>query len=164
MALNKSLEEVKVDRDEATVVFESLKFEHEKLSRMAKEETEGRLKVETEREVAIKALEEEEERVDQKAAEERIKKEAYDLARADAAQEILEYGMGFRRSALFMIREKYPDLDLSDVDLTEIRGYDKPDPAEGSDQQKDQDAEEDAKIVAGQIGEGRTKEKEMLIM
>ena len=63
-----------------------------------------------------------------------------------------------------MIKEKYPNLDLSDVDLTEMKGYDKPDSADGSDQQKDQDAEEDAKIVAGQIGEGRTKEKEMLIM
>ena len=52
-----------------------------------------------------------------------------------------------------MIREKYPNLDLSDVDLTEMKGYDKPDSADGSDQQKDQDVEEDAEAVADQVGE-----------
>ena len=52
-----------------------------------------------------------------------------------------------------MIREKYPNLDLSDVDLTEMKGYDKPDSTDGSDQQKDPDAKEDAETVADQVGE-----------
>ena len=52
--------------------------------------------------------------------------------------------MSFKRSVLFMIREKYPNLDLSDIDLTEMRGWDKHDPIDGFDRQKDQDIEGDA--------------------
>ena len=40
--------------------------------------------------------------------------------------------MGYRRSALFMIRRKYSNLDLFDVDLTLMEGYNIPDPMEGS--------------------------------
>ena len=49
--------------------------------------------------------------------------------------------MNFKRSALFMIREKSLDLDLSDIDLTKMKGWDKPDPIDGFDRLKDQDAE-----------------------
>ena len=116
---------------------------------MAKEEVERRLKVKAEREAAIKALEEK--RADWRATEKRIKKEAYELARADATQEIFKYGMSFKRSTLFMIREKYPDLELSDVNLTEMRGYDKLDPTYKFDQQQDQDGEEGAITATDQV-------------
>ena len=96
---------------------------------MAKEEAEGRLKVEVERDAAVKALEEE--KADRKAFEERIKEEAYELARADSTQEIVNYGMSFKCSALFMIREGYLNLNLLDIDLTEMRGWDKPDLTDG---------------------------------
>ena len=43
---------------------------------MAKEEVEGKLKAEVERDVAVKALEEE--KVDRKAADEAIRNEAFD--------------------------------------------------------------------------------------
>ena len=47
------------------------------------------------------------------------------MDRTDAIVEILIYGISFRCSALSMIKEKYPDLDLFDVVLIEIKGYDK---------------------------------------
>ena len=59
--------------------------------------------------------------------------------------------MSFRHSALFMIRKRYLDLDLSDIDLTKMKGWDKPDPTNGSNQQKDQNTEGDA--VADQVEE-----------
>ena len=98
---------------------------------MAKEEVEEKLKALSKRDEVVKALKDE--RSDQKATEERIGKEAYELGRENAVTKILNYGMSFKRSTLFMIKEKYLDLDLFDSNLIEIRGYDKFDPTDGSD-------------------------------
>ena len=103
--LNKSLKKAKATRDKAILASESLKFEQERLSRMAKEEAEEILKAEAQKETVIKALKEE--RADRGAVEEWIKKEAYELAREDATQEIFQCGMSFRLSALFMIRRSF---------------------------------------------------------
>ena len=162
VVLNKSLEEAKAVRDKAIVASDSLKFEQERLSQVAKEESEEKLKALSERDITVKALEDE--RNDRKAMKERIKKEAYELARTDVVTKILNYGMGFRCSILFMIKEKYPDLDLSNVDLTEMRGYEKPDLVDGSNQQRDQGAEEGVAIVVDQAGEKRTKKRKILRM
>ena len=79
---------------------------------------------------AMKVLEER--KADLKAAEELIRKKAYDATKEDATSEILKYGMSFRRSAIFMIKQKYPKLDLFDINLTLMHGYDIPDPTDGS--------------------------------
>ena len=54
-----------------------------------------------------------------------------------------------------MIRKKYPDLDLSDVDLTLIEGHDKHDLVNGFDPQDGQRAEKTilVKVAADQMGE-----------
>ena len=39
-------------------------------------------------------------------------------AKEEAVGDILKYGMSYKCLTLFMIKKKYPDLDLSDVDLT----------------------------------------------
>ena len=36
--------------------------------------------------------------------------------------------MTFRRSALFMVKEKYPDLDFSDINFSDMKGHDSADP------------------------------------
>ena len=118
---------------------------------------ERRLKVEAERDAAIKAFEEE--KANRKASEERIKKEAYELAKAEATQEIVDYGMSFRPPVLFMSRQKYPDLDLSDIDLIEIKGQDKLNSTDGFDRQKDEDIEGD--ITVDQVGEWEDIEEKM---
>ena len=106
---------------------------------MAKKKVEKRLMADTKTDAAVKALKEE--KADRKTLEERIKKKVYELAKVDVTQKIVDYGMNFKRSTLCMIREKYLDLDLSDIDLTKMKGWDKPDPIDGFDRQKDQDAE-----------------------
>ena len=83
---------------------------------MAKEETEEKLaKVESERDKAIKALEEE--KANWRAAEEQVRKEAFDEAE-EVVADILKFKISFRRSALFMIKQKYLELDLYNVYLT----------------------------------------------
>ena len=87
---------------------------------MAKEEAEERVaKAMSERDEVIKALEVE--KVDQKAREEAI--------REKAVRKIMQYGMTFRRLALFMVRKKYPDLDFSDINLLNMRRHDSPNPS-----------------------------------
>ena len=39
--------------------------------------------------------------------------------------------MTFKRSTLFMIREKYPDLDFSNINFIDMRGYNILDLADG---------------------------------
>ena len=34
----------------------------------------------------------------------------------------MDYGISFRRSALFMVKEKYPDLDFSNICFSDMRG------------------------------------------
>ena len=36
--------------------------------------------------------------------------------------------MSFRRLALFMVKEKYPDLDFSDINFFDMKGHDSADP------------------------------------
>ena len=80
---------------------------------MAKEEAKEKVaRVISKRDEAIKALEAE--KVDQKVREESI--------REDAVRKIVDYGMLFRHSALFMVKEKYPDLDFSDIVFSGMRG------------------------------------------
>ena len=70
----------------------------------------------SERDEAIKALEVE--KADQKVREEVIREEA--------VRKIVQYDMTFRRSVLFMVKEKYPDLDFSDINFLDMRGHDSP--------------------------------------
>ena len=52
------------------------------------------------------------------------------MLREKAVQEevglqIIKYGMTFRRSALFMVKEKYPDLDFSYINFSDMKGHEK---------------------------------------
>ena len=94
---------------------------------MAREEAEEKVaKAIFEKEEAIKALEEE--NGDRKVAEAVIREEANEEAIGD----ILKFGMNYRRSALFMIKEKYTDLDFSNNNFNDIRGYNVPNPVDRS--------------------------------
>ena len=84
---------------------------------MTKEEAEERVvKAVSKRDDAIKALKIE--KADQKVKELAIREEA--------VRKIVQYGMTFRRSVLFMVKEKYPDLDFSDINFLDMRGHDSP--------------------------------------
>ena len=74
-----------------------------------------------ERDDAVKTLEEE-------RAFATIKEAA---VREEAGLQIIKYGLTFRRSAIFMIKQKYPDLDFSDIDFSDMKGHeeDPPSPA-----------------------------------
>ena len=37
--------------------------------------------------------------------------------------QIIKYGMSFRRSAIFMIKQKYPDLNFSDIKFSDMKGH-----------------------------------------
>ena len=100
MALTKAVEEAKVARDETIAMTNSLKFEQERLVRMAKEEAEENVaKVVSERDEAIKALEEE--KADQRVREAMIR----EAAKQKAIGDILKFGMTFKRLTLFMIKK-----------------------------------------------------------
>ena len=116
IALTKAVEEAKAAKDEAFVMANPLKFEQERLVRMAKEKAKEKVsRAISERDDAITALEAE--KADQKVKEESIREEA--------VRKIVDYGMLFRRSALFMVKEKYPDLDFSDISFSNMRGLKK---------------------------------------
>ena len=66
------------------------------------------------------------------AVKESIKNETFDRVKEEAIADIVKFWMGFRRSILFMIRRKYPNLDLSNMDLTLMEGHDKPNLVDGS--------------------------------
>ena len=62
--------------------------------------------------------------------------------------------MSYRRSTLFMIRRKYPDLDLSDIDFTQMKGYNVPDLTDGSELIEDLNVEGATQVVVDQaVGE-----------
>ena len=46
----------------------------------------------------------------------------------ETALEVVKYGKTFRTSALFMVKEKYPDLDFSEIKFSDMKGYDSADP------------------------------------
>ena len=84
---------------------------------MAKKEAEEKVtRAMSERDEAIKAFEVK--KADQKVREEVIREEA--------VKKIVQYGMTFRQSVLFMVKEKYPDLDFSDINFLDMRGHDSP--------------------------------------
>ena len=67
--------------------------------------------------------------------------------------------MSFKRSALFMIKEKYPDLDFSDINFSDMKGHDSADlPLSNKDTvvQPVEKAVVGAKGVQGEIVEGVT--------
>ena len=45
----------------------------------------------------------------------------------ETAMEVVKYGKTFRTSTLFMVKEKYPDLDFSDIKFSDMKGYDSAD-------------------------------------
>ena len=110
------------------------------------------------KEEVVKALEEE--KADQRATEEAIKKKAFDQNKEKVVADIFKFGMGFRCSTLFMIRKKYPELDLFDMDLTLMEGYDKPNPVNRLDPKKGQGAQE---IILKEIVTGQPREEENLV-
>ena len=112
--MTKALENAKATKDEALAMPISLKSEQERLVRVAKEEVEERVaKAIFEWDDTIKALEVE--KADQKVREKSIREEA--------VRKIVDYGMFFRHLTLFMVKEKYPDLDFSDINFSDMRGH-----------------------------------------
>ena len=43
--------------------------------------------------------------------------------REEAGLQIIKYGMSFRWLAIFMIKQKYPDLDFSDINFSDMKGH-----------------------------------------
>ena len=90
-----------------------LQSKQKRLVRVAKEEAEEKVtRAIFERDEAIKALEAE--KADQKVREESI--------REKAVRKIMDYGISFRCSALFMVKKKYPDMDFFDISFSNMRG------------------------------------------
>ena len=119
-SLTKALEEAKAARDKAISTIDSFKSEQKRLVRVAKEEIKEKVaRAISERDEAIMVLEVE--KADQKVREETIKEKA--------TRKIVQYGMTFKRSALFMVKEKYPDLDFSDITFSDMKSHDSPDPS-----------------------------------
>ena len=118
---------------------------------MAKEEAEEKVaKTIFEKEEARKALKEE--KTDRKTAKETIRVEANE----EDVDQILKYRMSYRRSTLFMIK-KYPDLDLSDIDLTQMKGYNIFDPADGSELIRDLNVGELPKLLLVKLLKGKSE-------
>ena len=80
---------------------------------MVKEAKEKIRVANSERDEAVKTLE-----------EERVVAAIKEAAvREEAGLQIIKYGMSFRQSAIFMIKQKYPDLDFSDINFSDMKGY-----------------------------------------
>ena len=117
--LTKALEEAKAARDEAIATASFIKSEQDRLIRVAKEEAEEKIsKAMSERDEAVLILDTQ--KVAWAAEEKKLKEET--------AMEVVKYGKTFRTSALFMVKEKYPDLDFSDIKFSDMKGYDNVDP------------------------------------
>ena len=43
--------------------------------------------------------------------------------REEAIKKIVDYEMSFRCSALFIVKEKCPDLDFFDINFSDMRGH-----------------------------------------
>ena len=117
-ALVKAVEEAKAAKDEAVATAVSLKSEQERLIRLAKEAEEKIRVANSDRDTAIKALEEDRTLAAMREA----------AVREEAGLQIIKYGMFFRRSTLFMVKEKYPGLDFSDINFSDMKGHDSADP------------------------------------
>ena len=145
--LVKVMEEAKAAKDEAVATAASLKSEQNRLVRVAKEAEEKVVVANFERDSAVRALE-----------EERVIFELREKAvREEAGLQIIKYGMTFRRSTLFMVKEKYPDLDFSDIKFSDMKGHDSADPPMSNNAAIVQPVEEavvEAKGAQGEITEG----------
>ena len=87
--------------------------------RVAKEEAEEKItKAMSERDKIVLILDTE--RVAWAAREKELKEET--------AMEVVKYGKTFTTFTLFMVKEKYPDLDFSDIKFSDMKGYDSADP------------------------------------
>ena len=117
-ALVKAVEEAKAAKDEAVATAASLRSEQERLARVAKKAEEKIRVANSERDSAVRALEE-----DRALATMREK-----VVREEVGLQIIKYGMTFRRSALFMVKEKYPDLDFFNINFSDMKGHDNADP------------------------------------
>ena len=95
----------------------------------------------SEKKEAIKALKEE--IADRKAIEVTIREKA----KEEAIGDILKFGMNYKHSVLFMIKEKYHDLDFSNINFTDMRGYNVLDPVDGSESIGDLNIGESAQAV-----------------
>ena len=85
---------------------------------VAKEEAEEKItKAMSERDEAVLILDTE--RVAWAAREKELREET--------VMEMVKYGKPFRTSTLFMVKEKYPDLDFSDIKFSDMKGYDSAD-------------------------------------
>ena len=112
-ALVKAVKEAKAAKDEAITTAASLRTEQERLIRVAKEADEKVVLANSEKDQVVGALEEE--RVVFVLREKAVREEV--------GLQIIKYGMTFRRSALFMVKEKYLDLDFSDINFSDIKGH-----------------------------------------
>ena len=107
------VEDAKAAKDEATATAASLRTEQERLIRVVKEAEEKIRVANSDRDGAVKTLE-----------EERVVAVIRETAvREEAGLQIIKYGMSFRRSAIFMIKQKYPDLDFSDINFFDMKGH-----------------------------------------
>ena len=96
------------------------------------------------------------------------------MIRKEAAIEIVKYGMTFRRSALFMVMEKYPNLDFSDINFSDMKGHDSADPLRLVQAAPVQPAEEDGtqavegvvevEGVQAKIVEGKNNTKNVILV
>ena len=119
IALIKVLEEAKAARDEAVAAASSLKSEQDRLIRAVKEEAEENIaEAVSKKDEAAMILETE--RIAWAAREKELKEET--------ALEVVKFGKTFRTSALFMVKEKYPDLDFSDIKFSDMKGHNSADP------------------------------------
>ena len=109
----KAVEKAKAAKDEAVATTASLRSEQERLNQVVKEAEEKIRVANSERDEAVKTLEEE--RVVTAIKEATVREEA--------GLQIIKYGMSFRRSAIFMIKQKYPDLDFSDINFSDMKGH-----------------------------------------
>ena len=63
---------------------------------------------------------------------ERLKKEQ--SLRAQVKEEIYTYRVGFKRSTLFLIRERHPEIDLSGIDFLSLRSAEISDKDDGKEE------------------------------
>ena len=70
--------------------------------------------------------------------------------RSQVKEEIYTYGVGFRRSTLFLIRERHPKIDLSGIDFFSLKGAEIPDKDDG--EEEDDEPTEQEVLVDDQGG------------
>ena len=112
-AMVKVVEEAKAAKDEAVATAASFRSEQERLIRVVNEAEEKIRVANSERDGAVKTLEEERVVAAMKET----------VVREEAGLQIIKYGISFRRSAIFMFKHMYPDLDFSDINFSDMKGH-----------------------------------------